>query len=256
MANEGRNNSRPWEARWLELLTRIEELKETEEKLRKDVEDKCDTPELIKDQGKALRKKIQEVDRELQEHQRAKVRNYLGNNEHWINVRNQLCETYSKAGKYLEDVWPEEGSPRLPAFNPQKLTVTKPKVMRKQNEKNPEETGKEEESKKEQPEPVYDSVISKRTELPTDAEGLTKFLERKQFSFQKKIAEIQEGKDRLTKVTHAKILQRWLDQVYKYEDAVNETVGVEPVVDKSAELLETWENLEVIIQEANDLLQL
>jgi hypothetical protein len=208
MANEGCNNSRPWEARWLELLTRIDELKETEEKLHKDVKDMCDTPELVKDQGEVLRKEIQEVDRELQERQRAKFLNYLGNNKHWINVRNQLCETYSKAEKYLEDVWPEDGSPRLPAFNPQKLTVPKPKVMRKQNEKNPEETGKQEKSKKEQPGPVYNSVISKRTELPTDAEGLTKFLERKQFSFQKKITEIQERKDRLTKVTHAKILQK------------------------------------------------
>jgi hypothetical protein len=102
---------------------------------------------------------------------------------------------------------------------------------------------------------VYNSVISKRTELPTDVEGLTKFLERKQFLFQKKITEIQEGKDRLTKVTHAKILQRWLDKVYKYEDTINEVVGVEPVVDKFAELLETWESLEVIVQEANVLLQ-
>ena len=255
MANEGRNNARPWEARWLELLTRIDELKETGEKLRKDVEDKCETPQLIKDQGEALRKEIQEVDRELHDRQKAKALNYVGNNEHWINVRNKLYETYSEAGKYLEDVWPEEGNPRLPAFKPQKLTVTKPKVTRKQNEKNPEETGKEDESKKEQPESVYNSVISKRTELPTDAEGLTKFLERKQFLFQKKITEIQEGKDRLTKVTHAKILQRWLDKVYEYEDVVHNTVGVEPVVDELAELLETWESLDAIVQEANVLLQ-
>jgi hypothetical protein len=142
MANEGGSNPRPWEARWLEILTRIDQLKETEGKLRKDVEDKCNIPQLIKDQGEALRKQIEEVDRELHEPQRTKALNYVGNNEHGMNLRNKLCETYSEAGRYLEEVRPEEGSPHLPSFNPQKLTVTKQKVTRKQNEKNPEGTRK------------------------------------------------------------------------------------------------------------------
>jgi hypothetical protein len=43
----------------LEILTRIGQLKETEEKLRKDDEDKCDTPQLIKDQGDVLREEIE-----------------------------------------------------------------------------------------------------------------------------------------------------------------------------------------------------
>ncbi len=255
MANKGRSNSRPWEARWLELLQEIDELKETEEKLRRDVEEKCETAQLIKDQGDALRLEIKRVDRELHERQRAKVLNHAGNNEHWINVRAKLCETYSKAREYLEDAFPEEDSPRLPAFNPQKLTVTKQKVPRKQNEENPEETGKEEESKKEQAESVYNSVVSKRTELPADVVELTEFLERKQLLFQKKITEIDEAKNRLTRVAHVKILQRWLDQVFKYEDSVHKIVGVEPVVGEMAVLLETWENLETIVKEAEVLLQ-
>jgi hypothetical protein len=43
-----------------------------------------------------------------------------------------VISNYSKAGKFLEEVLPEEGNPRLPAFKPQKLMVTKAKVTRKQ----------------------------------------------------------------------------------------------------------------------------
>jgi hypothetical protein len=38
--------------------------------------------------------------------------NHISNNEYWINARRELCETYSTAGKFLEEVLPEEGTPR------------------------------------------------------------------------------------------------------------------------------------------------
>jgi hypothetical protein len=80
-----------------------------------------------------------------------------------------------------------------------------------------------------------------RSEVPTDVAALTKFLERKEVVFQKKMNDVNEARDRPTKMAHVRILQRWIKQAGKYESAVNNFLPEETKNGEKEALLETWD---------------
>jgi hypothetical protein len=53
--------------------------------------------------------------------------------------------------------------------------------------------------------------------------------------------DVNEARDRPTKMVHVRILQRWINQAGKYESAVNNLLPEETNNDKEEALLETWD---------------
>ncbi len=143
-------------------------------------------------------------------------------NVNWVNARARLHAVYHAARSYLEQSSPPEEGIKLAHFKPRKLKVAEPQSKTKKD--NNKESGKN----REEPPPAGNeeqgkvpSVISThRSEVPTDVAALTRFLERKEVVFQKRMNDVNEARDRPTKMAHVRILQCWINQASKYEYAV------------------------------------
>jgi hypothetical protein len=86
--------------------------------------------------------------------------------------------------------------------------------------------------------------------VPTDVAALTKFLERKEVVFQKKMNDVNKARDRPTKMAHVRILQHWISQASKYKYAVNNLLPEEMKNDKEEALLETWDTFRDALDKA------
>jgi hypothetical protein len=86
--------------------------------------------------------------------------------------------------------------------------------------------------------------------VPTDVAVLTKFLGRKEVVFQKKMNDVNEARNRPTKMAHVRILQRWISQASKYQYAVNNLLPEETKNDEEEALLETWDMFRDALDEA------
>ncbi len=128
------------------------------------------------------------------------------------------------------------------------------KSQSKTKKDNNEESGKN----KEEPPPNESNEQSKapsvisthRSEVPTDVAALTKFLERKEVVFQKKMNDVNEARDRPMKMAHVRILQRWINQTGKYENAVNNLLLEETKNNEEEALLEAWDAFREALDEA------
>jgi hypothetical protein len=171
------------------------------------------------------------------------VPGHVKDNVDWVKARTRLQEVYHVARSYLEQKALQDEGIKLAPFEPRKLKVAEPHSKMKKDDGAETGEGRDEpppnENDKQGKAP---SVVSThQSEVPTEVVALTKFLERKEVIFQKKMNDVNKARDRLTKMAHVRILQRWINQAGKYEYAVNNLLPEQTKNDEEEALLERWD---------------
>jgi hypothetical protein len=256
MASSGIDPSRGRDPKRTEIRKKINNLTKIADGLEKGVTDGSQHFKELQSSARDLRRIFDEVDNKLGERESSGVPGHVKDNVDWVKARARLHEAYHPTRSYLEQKAPPDQGIQLAPFEPRKLKVAEPQS--KANKDNGAETGKN----REEPPPAGNkeqggapSVIgTHRSEVPTYVAALTKFLERKEVVFQKKMNDVNKARDRPTKMAHIRILQRWIKQACKYESAVNHFLPEETKNDEEEALLETWDTFREALGEAVNLI--
>jgi hypothetical protein len=243
MASNGRDPSRGRGPKRTEIRKKIDDLTKITDSLEKGVTEGSQLFKELQNNARDLRKIFEEIDNKLGERESSGVPGHVKDNANWINARARLHQVYHAAMSYLEQKAPPEEGIKLVPFEPRKLKASEPQSKTKKNDN--EESGEN----REEPPPAGEeeqgkapSVIgTHRSEVPTDAAALTKFLERKEVVFQKKMNDLTGARDHSTKMAQVRILQHWIGQAGRYEHAVNHLLREETKNDEEEALVEKWE---------------
>jgi hypothetical protein len=252
MASNGRDPSRGRGPKRTEIRKKIDDLTKITDSLEKGVTEGSQLFKELQNNARDLRKILDEIDNELGERESSGVPGHVKDNVNWVNARARLYAVYHAVRSYLEQKAPPEKGIKLAPFEPRKLKVAEPQSKTKKD--NNEESGENREEHS--PDGNDDqarapSVIgTHRSEVPTDVATLTRFLERKEVIFQKKMNDVNEAHDRPTKMAHVRILQRWINQASRYEYAVNNLLPEETKNNEEQALLETWDAFKEALDEA------
>jgi hypothetical protein len=251
--SRGRDLSRGRDPRRTEIKKKIDDLTKIADGLEKGITEGSQQLKELQSTARDLRKIFDEVDNELGERESSGVPGHVKDNADWVKARTRLHAVYHAARNYLEHKSPpEEGIKLAPAFEPRKLKVAEPQGITKKDDGVESGEGRDEPPSNENEEQgkVPSVIGTHRSEVPTDVAALTRFLERKEVVFQKKMNDVNEARDRPTKMAHVRILQRWIIQAKKYERAVNDLLPEETKNDEEEALLETWDAFKEALDEA------
>jgi hypothetical protein len=252
MASSGGDPSRSRDPKRTEIRKKIDDLTKIADGLEKGVTDGSQQFKELQSNARDLRRIFEEVDNELGEREILDVPGHVKDKVNWVKARTRLHEAYHVARSYLEQkATPDEGI-KLAPFEPRKLEVAKPQSKTKKDDGAGTGKGRDEPPSNENDEQgKVPSVIGIHwSEVPTDVAALTKFLGRKEVVFQKKMNDVNEARDRPTKMAHVRILQCCINQAGKYEYAVNNLLPEEMKSDEEEALLETWDAFRKDLDEA------
>ncbi len=210
MASGERDYSRNRDAPRKEIKQKIDNLTKIAEELQTGVTEDSQPFKQLLTSARDLRRIFEEVDNKLGKRESSGVPGHVKDNVNWVNARVRLHEVYHVARSYLEQSAPPDEGIKLAPFEPRRLKVSEPQSKTKKYE------NKDSGENRNEPPPTENneqgkapSVVSTlRSEVPTDVITLTKFLERKEVVFQKKMNDVNKARNRPTKMAQVRILQR------------------------------------------------
>jgi hypothetical protein len=251
MANSGREPSRGRDPRRAEIKKKIKDLAKIADDLEKSLTEDSQQFKELQNSARDLRKIFDEVDNELGDRESSGVPGHVKDNDSWIKARTRIHQVYHAVRSHLEQKSPPDEGIKLAPFEPRKLKVTESQSKKKDGNEESGENGEEHSAEEEGEQGKAALVISThRSEVPTDVAALTRFLERKEVVFQKKMNGLTEARDNSTKMAHVRILQRLIGQAGRYKHEVNTLLPEETKNDEQEALLETWETFRDALEEA------